>query len=317
MRRCSLLEESGYPEAGVPIAALLSDPDERLQRAALYAELGLFLGTRIELRRQVALVVEVRDAQTGRRAHSTRPWASLPTRAGARRGGDSRCSARSVTRTSASRARGHLRARHARRSSTDARRRPAYRDVAEGLAERLGDPSPAARVAVARAAGRIFSRCAAPCEMSGLDRLGDALVHTLNDPDRRVRLAALDGVGDMRWGRSVQAVTAGYEYYQAKGDGMPYLATLARIGHPTAVPLLKSALPHRDSAFRLAGGEGLARLGGDDALAASAALIEDRVPAVKVVSAFAVARGRGRPRASTASSRPSTPSRPALRRGTT
>ncbi len=35
---------------------------------------------------------------------------------------------------------------------------PAYKDVAEALAERLGDPSPETRIAAARAAGRVFRR---------------------------------------------------------------------------------------------------------------------------------------------------------------
>jgi HEAT repeat protein len=288
MNALSLLEESGYPEAGAPIAALLSDPDDRIQRAAMYAELGIFLGTRIETRRKVALVVEIRDERPAERLFDT-PWSSLPLApvpdevisamlAGPTRHRDL------AFRLEAIYALGLL-AQVDGRSAT-----PVYQEVGTGLAERLGDPSPETRVAVARTAGRIFRRCTGGCDAPGIGRLGDALVHSLNDPDRRVRMAALSGLGDMRWERGMQALADGYAYYQGKGDGLAYLATLARIANPTSLPLFKTALTHRDEYYRLVGGEGLTRMGGEEALAVSAALLADRSAPVRVVSAFASAR---------------------------
>src|SRR5512133_3758541 len=38
-----LLAESGYPEAAAPVAPLLSDPDGRIRREAIYAELSFFV----------------------------------------------------------------------------------------------------------------------------------------------------------------------------------------------------------------------------------------------------------------------------------
>jgi hypothetical protein len=283
----ALLEESGYPEAGPPIAALLGDVDDRIQRAAMYAELGIFFGRRIEIRRKVGGVVEVRDTRPAERMFDS-PWSSLPVAQvqdevlvamlGPIRQRDL------AMRLEAIYALGLL-GQLDGRSPT-----PACKDVAEALAERLGDPSPETRVAAARAAGRIFRRGVAIAEAPGVVRLGDVLVHALNDPDRRVRVAALSGLGDMRWERGLQAVADGYQYYQGKPDALPYLATLARIAHPTSSPLFKAALTHRDSLYRMVGGEGMARLGGEEALAASAALVADRVASVKVVSAFASAR---------------------------
>ena len=287
MQALSLLEESGYPEAGPPIAALLGDPDDRIQRAAMYAELGIFLGTRIELRRKVALVVELRDSRPAERLFDT-PWSSLPVARvpdevliamlGPIRHQDP------AFRMEAIYALGLLGQLDGRAPT------PAYKQIAESLAERLGDPVPETRAAVARTAGRVFLRGSAYADAPGVARLGDALVHTLNDPDRRVRMAALGSLGDLRWERSVQALTDGYEYYRGKPDALVYLATLARIAHPTSVPLFKAALAHRDSSYRMVAGEGLARVGGEEALAASAALIADRSAAVKVASAFASAR---------------------------
>ncbi len=287
MQALSLLEESGYPEAGGPIAALLTDPDERLQRAALYAELSIFLGTRIELRKHVAVIVEVRDTKPAARAFDS-PWASLPIAPvpdevvigllGPTRHPDP------AFRLEGIYALGVL-AQLDGRAPT-----PAYTQVADTLAERLGDPAPETRAAVARAAGRIFQRCPAPCDVQGLQRLGDALVHSMNDPDQRVRMGALDGLGAMRWERAVQSVTAAYEYYQKSSQGLVYLATLARIGHPTSAPVFKAALLHRDSSVRLVAGEGLARIGGAEAVAASAALAADKSATVGVAAAFALAR---------------------------
>jgi HEAT repeat protein len=287
LQALSLLEESGYPEAGPPIAALLSDPDDRVQRAAMYAELGIFLGTRIETRRKVGLVVEVRDSRPAARLFDT-PWSSLPialvqdevvvAMLGPTRHRDPAFRLEAIYTVG-------LLAQLDGRPPT-----PAYKELAEGLAEGLGNPAPETRTAVARAAGRIFRRCLAPCDMPGVSRLGDALVHTLNDPDSRVRIASLSALGDMRWERAVQALVTAYEYYQKKPESVAYLATLARIAHSTSVPLFKAALFHRDSSFRLIGGEGLARVGGDEAVAAAAALDGDRSAPVNVAAAFALAR---------------------------
>jgi HEAT repeat protein len=287
MSALRLLEESGYPEAGAPIAALLNDPDDRLQRAAVYAELGLFLGTRIETRRHVALVVEVRESQPAARAFA-RPWSSLPIAPvpmevvtgmlGPIRHEDP------AFRIEATYALGIL-------GQIDGTApAPGYSAVAEALADGLGAPAPGFRIAVARSAGRMFRRCAAPCELPGLDRLGDALVHTLNDPDREVRLAALGALGDLRWSRAVQALTAAYEYHQKGADALVNLVALARVGHPSSAPTFKAALSRKEDAFRLAGAEGLARIGGTDAAFAAQGLAAARSRELLVVESFAAVR---------------------------
>jgi hypothetical protein len=165
-----------------------------------------------------------------------------------------------------------------------------YRAVAEALAERLGDPSPAARIAVARVSGRVFRRCVAPCDLPGLERLGDALVHTLNDPEREVRLAALEAIGVLRWARALQALTAAYEYYQKGPDALSNLAALARIAHPSSSTVFRTALSRKEEAFRLAGAEGLARIGGTDAAFAAQALANAQSRDLLVAESFASVR---------------------------
>ena len=272
----ALLEESGYPEAGPPIAALLTDLDDRIQRAA-------------HVRR-------TRASSSGRASRSAGRWAEswkCATRAPpsgcstapgrgcrsrrCRTRSWSRCSARFATATSRSR----LEAIYALgllgqldgRSPT-----PAYKDVAEALAERLGDPSPETRVAVARAAGRIFRRGVAIAEAPGVHaprrRAG---AHAERPGPPRAHGGAHERSATCAGSGACRRVADGYRYYQGKPDALPYLATLARIAHPTSPPLFKTALTHRDSLYRLVGGEGMARLGGEEALAASAALMADRV----------------------------------------
>lgn len=281
------LEESGYPEAGEPIAALLNDRDDRLQRAAVYVELGLFLGTRVEPRRKVALVVEMRDPQPAARAFD-KPWESLPIAPvpmavvtgllGPIRHPDL------AARVEAAYVLGIL-------GQIDGTApAPGYGAVAEALAERLGDPSPAARIAFARAGGRIFRRCAAPCDVPGLDRLGDALVHTLNDPEREVRLAALEALGDLRWVRAVPSITAAYDYFKQGPEALADLVALARIGHASSAPAFKVALSRKEDAFRGAAAEGLARVGGADAALAVQSLATARSRELLVAAAFAAAR---------------------------
>jgi HEAT repeat protein len=136
----------------------------------------------------------------------------------------------------------------------------------------------------------VFRRCVAPCDLPGLERLGDALVHTLNDPEREVRLAALEAIGELRWARALQALTAAYEYYQKGPDALSNLAALARIAHPSSASVFRAALSRNEEAFRLAGAEGLARIGGPDAVFAASALATAQSRDLLVAESFAAVR---------------------------
>src|SRR4051812_49173027 len=56
-----LLRESKYPEAVSPMAALVTDPVDEIQLAAIGAELSFFLVDDMRAKKRVALVVEVRN----------------------------------------------------------------------------------------------------------------------------------------------------------------------------------------------------------------------------------------------------------------
>ena len=84
LRAVQLLKQAAYPEAALPLAALVTDSHDDIQLEAIAAEINIFLAEPVVPRKRVALVVEVRSAvQVSRR--------SPPARARSARG---RCRAR-------------------------------------------------------------------------------------------------------------------------------------------------------------------------------------------------------------------------------
>src|ERR1700752_4676104 len=58
LRAIQILKDADYPEAAVPIAAVLGDADDRVQLAALDAERSLFTSRLIPRRRKIGFVIE-------------------------------------------------------------------------------------------------------------------------------------------------------------------------------------------------------------------------------------------------------------------
>lgn len=258
-----LLAESGYPEAAAPIAPLLSDPEPRIRYEALSTELSLFLGAPV--RKRVALVASRRDEAGAARAFDAN-WGAMPSE---------RVPLPVVTglltllkdssaaiRCEAAYALGVL-------GQIDGVAPDlGYKAVVEALADRMGDADVRVRIAAARAAGRVFRRCPAGCGVLAVERVGDALVHLLNDPETAVQGAAMEGLGEIRYERAVKGLGEVLAYYKQGEMAFGALDTLARIGHPSSIPLFQTALGSKDPNFRRAAVEGLARAGGDEAMAA-------------------------------------------------
>lgn len=259
------LSAAGYPEAALPVAVLLNDPDERVAREAMYAELGLYLGTRVQGERRVAFVVEMPQSNPASRAFED-SWGSLPVTpvpAEIIEGLSRRLAGENLL------LRLETIAALAVLGQVEGTVTPAHEKAAEALAQRLGDPKPPIRAAAARAAGRMFRRCAAPCEIPGVQRLGDALVRGLNDPEAPVLMAVIEGLGEMRYSRATEALNHVYDYFKKQPPALAALDALARIGSPASVPLFKAAAARKEPAARRAAVEGLARTGDRDALTAA------------------------------------------------
>ena len=280
-----MLHESGYPEAIAPIAPLLEDRDERVAKEAMYAELGLLLGTSIGTERRVALVVQkTRSPNAALRAFDA-GWGMLPVEHVPPEvvRGVARLLSRSerALKIEATYALAAL-------AQIDGPPGPEHPSVSAALAARLGDPEPAVRVAAARAAGRVFRRCTVPCAGADIERVGDALVHSLNDPDTGVVMAVLEGLGEMRYERALKPLTDFHAFYKQGPLALASLDAIGRIGHASSIPLFKASLLRREPAALRAAVEGLARAGDKDAVASAAAsLARQRRPEVTLGVAFA------------------------------
>jgi HEAT repeat protein len=109
---------------------------------------------------------------------------------------------------------------------------------------------PAIRTAAARVAGRLRVVSA-----------GEALIKAINDSHRDVRHAAMRALGELREARAVEPLTDQLTYY-GKGEGAwAAIEALARIAHPSSVPVFSAHLTHKEDVMRRFAAEGLGRVG--------------------------------------------------------
>ena len=286
LKAAQMLKEAGYPEAAVPLAALVTDPADEVQLEAIAAELNIFLEERIVPRKRIGFVIEVRNQVLAESAFSSGPLAI-----GARPVPSEVLTAlRTASRDE--QARVALEAIYAFgvlavEPSGEARRELLHTS-APALAALLGVPDPAMRFAAVRVIGRVFAPRVhdGPIEES----LGDAVITALNDPDRAVKSAAMESLGLLRYARGVQALTELFQYY---GKGEPAEAALdamARMAYGASAPLFTSQLTAKSAALRGIAAEGLARLGDASQLPAiQSALASERGDSLLLTGAFASA----------------------------
>jgi HEAT repeat protein len=284
MRAVQLLKATPYPEAAVPLAKVVTDPEDAIQLEAIAAELNVFLAQKIVPRRRVGFVVEVRNKISAEAAFSGGPTAlgprPVPT--------EVLTALRTAARDNNPRV--ALEALYAfgtlANEPVGTRRRELLGASGPDLASMLGAPDPAFRFAALRVFGRVFERRFQddPIETT----VGDAVITALNETDRGIRVVAVQTLGAMRYQRAVQALTDLFQYY-GKGDfAAASFDALARIAHPASAPLFTSALSGPNSTLRGTAIEGLARLGDTNNLAAiQAALGGERREGVLLAGSFA------------------------------
>lgn len=264
-----LLRESKYPEAMVPVAALVNDPVDAIQLEAIAAELSLFLVDDVPAKKRVALLVEVRNAGVAPAAFELGPLAVWP-----------RTAAPELVRALLQAVddedqKVRLEAIYALGTVA---RPPLAEEPAGQLIKALDHYDPAIRTAAARVAGRLRIKSA-----------GDALITAMNDSSGRVRFAAMRALGANREVRAIQALTEQLKFY-GKGEGAwSALEALARIGDASTAPLFKARLADRDPFMRRAAAEGLARTGDASELPAlEIAAGNDGSEMVRAAMAFAL-----------------------------
>jgi HEAT repeat protein len=146
------------------------------------------------------------------------------------------------------------------------------------LIKALDHYDPAIRTAAARVVGRLQVTAA-----------GDALVKAINDSNEQVRYAAMRGLGEIREKQAVQALTEQLTYY-AKGEGAwSAIYALARIAHPSSVPVFTAHLADKDQNMRRAAMEGLARVKDTSEISAlEVAAGSDHSESVRAAASFAL-----------------------------
>ena len=236
-----LLRDAKYPEAIVPMAALINDPVEQIQLEAIAAELAFFLVEDVPAKKRVAWIVEVRNEGKAPAAFALGPLAVWPREA------PPELIAALLRAVDDENAKVRLEAIYA---LGIVGRAPLGEEAAPLVIKALDHYDPAVRAGAARGAGRLQVTAAA-----------DTLIKAVNDSSAQVRFASMRSLGELGEERAVQALTEQLTFY-GRGEGAwSALDALARIAHPSSVPLFKARLTDRDPFLRRAAAEGLGRTG--------------------------------------------------------
>jgi HEAT repeat protein len=259
------LGEANYGAAAEPVSALLVDPDDRVQIAALEAELTFFLGDRLTGGRRFSLgdgksrVQQAFEAGPLVRSARSAPPALFDRLVMAMRDETPRVRFDAV----------HLLGFVTEQPITGAQ--------ALALAAELDHYDPIIRAATARVLGRLRAREAAPALMAAVD-----------DSNELVRMFAVEALGLMRDDR-VLGPARGYATRGRGGLVEASVLALARVGAREDIELFRELANGRNAALRRSAVEGLGR-GGDresqpllERLAAS-----DPTPAVRLAAQYAL-----------------------------
>ena len=284
LRGAQRLKEAALPEAAVPLAALVTDPQDDVQFEAIAAELNIFLADKIVPRKRVGLLIEVRNKIAADAAFSAGPLAIGPRPVPM----EVLTALRTAVRDDNPRV--GLEALYAFGTLAvepgGNRRRDVLRSAGPDLAAMVGAADPALRLAAVRVIGRLFVK--RPQDQPIDPGVGDAVVSALNDNDRVVKSAAMAALGAMRYERAVQALTDLFQYY-GRGDlGTAAFDALAQIAHPANAALFSAQLAGKNAALKEIAIEGLGRLGDRSKLAdVEAALQGERNDSVLLAGRFA------------------------------
>jgi HEAT repeat protein len=243
-----LLREAKYPEAIVPLAALVGDPLDQIQLEAIAAELSFFLVNDVPERRRRALFIEVRNGGGAQAAFLQGPLAVWP------RPVPPEVMLALLKAVDDEMARVRLEAIYA---AATIGRAPLGPEAEPLLIKALDHYDPQVRAGAALFAGR-----------AGVAAAAEPLIKLVNDSAAQVRYAAMRALGQLREERAVVALTEQLKYYNKGEAAWSALDGLARIAHPSSIPVFASRLSDRDPQLRRAAAEGIGRAGDKSQMAA-------------------------------------------------
>ena len=234
-----LLRDAKYPEAIVPLSALVLDPVDEIQLETIAAELGFFLEQDVKSKRMVGFVLEKRQSALARKAFDLGPYAVWP------RPVPPELVTALLTAVDDDSEKVRLDAIYA---VGVIGRSPLAADQVARLIKALDHYDPVVRAGAARVIGRLK-----------VADTGDALIKAVNDSQAEVRYAAMRALGAIGESRAIASLTEQLTYYK-KGEGAwSALEALARIASPASVPVFRERLLDRDPYIRRAAIEGIGR----------------------------------------------------------
>jgi HEAT repeat protein len=258
------LSRSGYLAAIEPIVPLIRDPDDRVQVAAIDAELTFFLSDRISDRRILGVGGSKSRAQLAfeagplLRTAGMTPQGLVDMLIAAMRDENARVRFDAV---------------HALGFIAETPLAPAE---LQALADELDHYDPVIRAATARVLGRLRQRQA-----------GERLLGALEDSSQTVRQFAVESLGLVREDRSLPRLRDLIAKAGSRNvDGLSL--ALARIAAPDDLAYFKTHLTDRSAGARRAAVEGIGRIGDRDSLPAiDQVATTDRSAAVRLAASFA------------------------------
>jgi HEAT repeat protein len=278
LRAAQRLRQVAYLEAAIPLAALVTDPQDEVQLEAIAAELNIFFAEAIVSRRRGSILSE-QAFSAGALALGERPVpieVLTALRLGAR-------DENPRVALEALYAFGALAG-----EAAGGARRALLHASGPDIGAFVGASDPAKRYAAVRVLGRVFARRAQDDPIE--ETVGDAVITALNDDDRTVKAAAMQALGAMRYQRAVQALTDLFQFYGRSDGADAALDALARIAHPISAPLLTAQLSGKSSPRRGIAIEGLGRMGDASKLREiQQALDADRSDGVTLAGVYALA----------------------------
>ena len=236
-----LLREARYPEAIVPLAALVNDPLDPIQLEAIATELSFFLVGDLPGRRRLGFVVEVRNRGAAAEAFEQGPLAVWP------RPVPPELTIALLKAVDDENPRVRLEAIYAAATISKS---PLSPDAEQLLIKALDHYDPIVRAGAARFAGR-----------AGVKAAANDLVKLVNDSNADVRFSSMRALGLLRDERVAGALVDQLKFY-GKGEGAwSALDGLAHIAQPASAAVFTERLTDRDPNLRRAAAEGLGRIG--------------------------------------------------------